>query len=252
MKKYNLKSVITGLVVTILGILMIICDLFWWKTVSMVWISIGCSLIASALVILLNTFLVDAQVSNPLDDWKLERIASTRAEINRDCEMEIERAKHQIDIIAFGLRSFRTTHTDRKILSKLKKGLNYRILTMDPHSQFVLARESEENNKNIKDSIMALVEWADAINSKSSKGKIVVKGYSSMTLDFYWRVDNAIYIGPYWIGYESQQTITYKYVRGGNGFKTYSEYFEKLWSDEKLNVVLTKYAEQKCDFDSVV
>ena len=116
---------------------------------------------------------------------------------------------------------------------------------MNPQSEFVTARENEENNKNIKDSIEALVEWADLLNNKSSKGKIVIKGYSSMTLDFYWRVDNVIYIGPYWNGYESQQTITYKYVQGGKGFKTYSDYFEKLWNNDKLSSYLTKTTTQK-------
>ena len=245
MKKYNLKSIIAGLIVAILGILMIVCDIFWWKTTSMVWISIGCSLIASALVILLNAFLVDAQIYNPLDDWKLKTITSTRAEINSDCEIEMEHANRQVDIVAFGLRSFRTTHTENQILSKLRKGMNYRILTMNPQSEFVSARETEENNKNIKDSIEALVAWADSLNNKSSKGKIVIKGYSSMTLDFYWRVDNVIYIGPYWNGYESQQTITYKYIKGGKGFKTYSDYFEKLWSNDSLSSYLTKCTEQK-------
>lgn len=243
--KYNLKSIIVGLLVTLLGGALIVADIFWWKTSSMVWISIGCSLIASALVILLNTFLVDAQINNPLDDWKLKTITSTRAEINNDCEMELERAKYRVDIVAFGLRSFRTTHTEQQILAQLKKGINYRILTMSPDSTFVSARESEENNKNIKDSITEMIEWADKLNAKNSRGKIAIKGYSSMTLDFYWRVDNVVYIGPYWNGYESQQTITYKFLKGGKGFKTYSDYFEKLWSNEKLTKFLTKATEQK-------
>ena len=243
--KYNLKSIIVGLVITLIGIVLVIADVLWWKTASMVWVSIGCSLIASALVILLTALLVDVKTINPLDDWKLKTITSTRAEINSDCELEMERARHQIDVVAFGLRSFRTTHTDKQILAKLRKGINYRILTMDAQSEFVAAREDEENNKNIKDSIEELVKWADELNRNNTRGKIVVKGYSSMTLDFYWRVDNAIYIGPYWHGYESQQTITYKFIKGGKGFKTYSEYFEKLWNNDKLTKCLTKHSDKK-------
>jgi len=245
MKKYNLKSIITGLIVLLLGIVLIICDLIWWKTRSMVWISIGCSLIASALVILLNAFLVDAQSYDPLSGWKLKMITSTRAEINSDCEIEMEHAKSQVDIVAFGLRSYRTTHTEKQILARLRKGVNYRILTMNPNSEFVIAREIEEENKNIKDSIDALVKWADKLNGQSSKGKIIVKGYSSMTLDFYWRVDDVIYIGPYWHGYESQQTITYKFIKGGKGFKTYADYFEKLWESNKLTEYLTQEKDKK-------
>ena len=244
-KKYNIKAIVVALLVLLTGFALTIADIYWIKSSSHVWISIGCSLVASALVILLNTFLVDVTKYNPLDDWKLKTITSTRAEINSDCEIEMEHAKHRVDIVAFGLRSFRTTHSEQKILSQLRKGINYRILTMNPESTFIPAREYEENNKNIKDSINDLIEWADNLNSKSSRGKIIIKGYSSMTLDFYWRVDNVVYIGPYWNGYESQQTITYKYIKGGKGFKTYTEYFQKLWNNSKNTVILTKTKEFK-------
>lgn len=243
-EKFNSKSIIAGLVCIIIGGLGIGAE-FLWDTDKGFWFNLGCSLLSSGLVILLTALFVERLKINPLDDWKLKTITSTRAEINNDCEIEMDHAKYQIDIIAFGLRSFRTTHMDKQILAKLRKGINYRILTMDPQSKFVAAREAEEDNKNIKSSIEALVAWADLLNNKSTRGKIIVKGYSSMTLDFYWRVDNVVYIGPYWYGYESQQTITYKYIKGGKGFKTYSDYFEKLWSDEKLTAFLTKCTEHK-------
>ena len=245
MKKYNLKSIITGLIVVIVGILLIVADAFWWMSGQMVWIGIGCSLIASALVILLNAFLVEIHIVSPLDEWKLKTITSTRAEINCDCENEMKGAKKQIDIIAFGLRSFRTAHTDKEVLNKLNRGTNYRILTMKPDSDFVLYRQIEENNKNIQDSINELVSWANEINKQSRKGKIVIKGYSAMTLDFYWRVDEVLYIGPYWYGYESQQTITYKYEKGGKGFRTYTAYFDKLWNNSNLVETLTSDNKRK-------
>lgn len=61
-----------------------------------------------------------------------------------------------------------------------------------------------------------------------------------MTLDFYWRVDDEMYIGPYWYGIGSQQTITYKFKKGKKAFELYEEYFEKLWIDEKNTTLLTK------------
>ena len=60
-----------------------------------------------------------------------------------------------------------------------------------------------------------------------------------MTLDFYWRVDNVLYIGPYWYGVDSQQTITYKFVDGGKGFTQYTEYFESLWESDEIMTTLT-------------
>lgn len=239
MKKYNTKAIIVALLVLLAGFALTIFDIYWFKTDSNVWISIGCSLVASALVILLNTFLVDATIYNPLDDWKLRRITVTRSEINNECASKLAKAKYQVDIVAFGLQSFRNKQSD-VIESYLKKGVNFRILTMNPSSSFVQQREKEEDDTNIKNSIEKLIEWADKLNAKQYKGKIIVKGYSCMTLDFYWRVDHTIYVGPYWVGYDSQQTVTYAFDKGGEGFKLYSEYFEKLWNTADVSSYLTK------------
>ena len=83
------------------------------------------------------------------------------------------------------------------------------------------------------------------INTKKYKGKTEVRGYQCMTLDFYWRLDDDLYIGPYWYGIGSQQTITYRFKKGRKGFDIYEEYFENLWSNEELTKVLTKKIERR-------
>ena len=85
-----------------------------------------------------------------------------------------------------------------------------------------------------------MIKWANELNQKNYKGKIVIKGYNSMTLDYYWRVDDDLYVGPYWYGYKSSDTITYKFSSKGRGFQHYNEYFDKLWNDQNLVRVLTK------------
>ena len=243
--KYNWKSIVAGLVATLVGVICILADLFWWKTAQNLWISIGCSLIASGLVIVLTAVFVDRLPFNPLDEWRIRLITSTRAEMNKDCEIEFDKARHQIDIVAFGLSTFRTAQTERQILAHLKKGVNFRILTMDPNSDFVIERERAEEKANIKNSIEKLIEWADNLNAKGSRGKIIIKGYNTMTLDFYWRTDNVLYVGPYWYGYDSQLTVTYKFTKGGKGFQLYSKYFDRLWNDESLSKTLTKVSDMR-------
>lgn len=124
----------------------------------------------------------------------------------------------------------------------MRKGVNFRLLVMNPESDFMKAREKEEGNE-IKNSINDLVNWANQLNLKSKKGKIIVKGYDAMTLDFYWRVDDDIYIGPYWYGYKSSDTVTYKFNSRGKGFRLYTDYFESLWENQELSVPLTEVSE---------
>lgn len=239
-EKLNLKSIIVGLLVLIMGILLILFDLFGVKTTTNLWISIGCSLIASGLVILLTAICVERVKTNPLKEWGITNIYPSRAIMNTDCEISVDNAKRQVDVIAFGLHSYRDAKT--KTTSKLlNRGVNFRIITMDPDSDYVYQRANEEGEvrEQISNSIKQLIEWADELNRKSKKGKITVKGYSCMTLSFYWRVDEEIYTGPYWYGKRSQQTISYKFT-SGKTFDAYAEYFDSLWENKSLMKTLTK------------
>lgn len=240
--KYNLKSIITGLLITLFGIVTVLLDIFVFQTTQSIWISIGCSLLASGIVILATALLVDVRKVDYLEEWGLEKIYKTRAEKNADSDPKLERAKKQVDAVAFGLKSFRTTQSKR-VEKALKNGVNFRILTMIPteDNMFLVQREAEEDEPTgqIKKSIEDLVSWANIFNSRPYKGKIEVRGYKCMTLDFYWRVDDELYVGPYWYGRGSQQTITYKFGKDKKGFELYTEYFEDLWTDEENTVLLT-------------
>lgn len=168
--------------------------------------------------------------------WGLQKIFRTRAEKNSESDPKLE--KHnvcQLDGIAFGLSNFRSNR-EKDVLENLRNGMKMRLLVMDPNSSFVAQRETEENDDpgHISASIKRLVQWVNDLNAKSPNGKIEIKYYNSMTLDFYWRMDNELYVGPYLFNVVSQQTLTYKFIKGGRGFNMYTEYFESLWNNEKL------------------
>lgn len=180
-----------------------------------------------------NSFL--EKLSN-LNYWNLEKIFKTRAEKNAESDPRLEQHNTKLlDGIAFGLTSFRSNRQN-DVLQCLQNGMNMRLLTMDPASEFVKQRAREEKvlENSISDSINKLVEWVNDLNKESANGKILIKYYNTMTLDFYWRMDDVVYVGPYLYDIVSQQTLTYKYLSGGKGFELYTNYFEKLWNDSNL------------------
>ena len=99
--KYNLKAIITGLVIIITGIATILIDIFFLKTSQNIWISVGCSLLASGIVILAQELLIEGKVIDPLQEWGLEKIYETRAEKSKESYSELDKAKEQVDAIAF-------------------------------------------------------------------------------------------------------------------------------------------------------
>lgn len=227
--KVNKNAIIVALILCIVGLVLI------FKMQSPTWIGVGGSLLASSLVILLNVFLVERVPEDPLKDWGIAKVYETRAEKNADSDPHLDKARHCVDGIAFGLSSFRGKNAER-VRACLNRGVSFRFLVMDPDSPFVHAREEEEGAQHghIEKTIRDLVHWADELNAQKFKGRIEIRGYQCMTLDFYWRIDDEIYMGPYWYGRPSQVTITYKLKRSGRCFATYSEYFDKLWYDPSM------------------
>lgn len=222
----NLKALTVSLLIALISLTIMICK------PSAVWMSISTSMLASAAVLILTTLLVDRVPVDPLDKWGIEAMYPSRQMMNADCDSKLKKAKKQIDVIAFGLKHFRE-EVDTEAL--LKKGVNFRIITMDPESQFISQREKEEGKSAgyIKGDIEQLMKWAESLNQKTYRGKIEIKGYSCMTLDFYWRVDDSLFWGPYWYDTDSQATISFCY-KSGEAFDTYAQYFEKLWNDDSL------------------
>lgn len=225
----NYPSYIICLIAVLIGIAMT-----YENSESQAAVGVGCSLIASALFMFLNT-IVNAKESL-LQPWGLVEILDKRSKKGEQVDHLIPKAK-KLDCVAFGMKSFRDKpKTYDNVLSYVNSGHVMRIITMDPNGQFVKQREKEENDTNIRNTILELKNWAEKINQNKTNvnGKILIKAYNCMTLDFYWRIDNTIYVGPYPLKGSSQQNITYKYKAGKQGFDHYAEEFENLWKNDKV------------------
>lgn len=240
MKKHiNTIAIIIELFILILGGCLVIL------TKNEIAINIGCSLIASAIVSILSTIFINFKKTYDVwDDWKLDKIYKKRSERNPDLDKKMQSHNiMQLDVIAFGLRSFRNLTTENDIIACLQKGMKARFLVMNPDGEFIKQREIEENVAigSIAQSIKELTRWVNKMNQQSTKGKIEIKYYNAMTFDLYWRIDEEITVGPYLIGMESQQNLAYNYIKGGYGFQFYSDYFENLWQNDDICYYPTEF-----------
>lgn len=177
----------------------------------------------------------DTPYDNVIRDWGMNYIFRSRAEKNTDSDPKLKDfGIKQLDGIAFGLKTFRSFHSS-DIEQCLRNGMSIRLLTMDPNGEFIRQREREEHEVEgqISNSIYQLVDWGKDLKEKTG-GDIAIRFYKSMTLDFYWRIGDCLYVGPYLYGKASQATITYKYTAGGKGFDMYTQYFDDLWNDNQL------------------
>ena len=226
-KKWN---IVINIIISLLGLVLI-------KNENLILSQIAISLISGSIGSFITIFLSPENrktKDNVLSKWKMTKIYKLRTEKNMESDQLLIKTKKNIDGVAFGLRTWRENNSD-EILKALNRGVNIRLITMNPLSHHTKERANEEGkNENIEQSINDLITFAKEMNSKSEKGKIYLKGYDCMTLDFYWRMDNCLFVGPYLYKFSSGSTITYKFESGGKGFEYYKKYFEKLWNDNSL------------------
>lgn len=193
---------------------------------------IGCSLIASAIVVFMTEVLIGRDEDASVSSWGLTHVYKTRGEMNKNCDAYMAKAK-AVDVIAFGLKSWRDSQQGQ-IENLLKNGGRIRILTMDPKCETLKARERDEKavEGEIAHQIENLIAWAKAENQKGYKGRIEVRCHDHLPSDFMFLMNNRLFTGPYEYGKGSQQTISFEYDSSGDAYKYYKDYFERLWDDQ--------------------
>lgn len=227
------EAELINIVIALLGTCLIISGQltdYVYRSVDLktILLSVGCSLLATAIVSFLSVrYLLRSQKTREIIDlWGLVSIYETRAQMNSSCDKAQDKAKKQIDIIAFGLRSWR--EKEEMIKKNLKSGVQIRILAPEPNSPFVeQRRKDEDETTNIALSIKDLANW---VVQMKKFGCIEIRFYHCLPLDFYFRVDDSMFLGPYMFKTDSQRTVSFEYTKG-KMFDLQSSYFEKVWEN---------------------
>lgn len=232
-ERWNTKTIIA--ITFLVSVFLIVSSMFVpeeysdWKNIQ---ISVACSILASNLIMYLTSefMLRSRRRTDIIDKWGVEAIYKTRAEMNSSTNVALSNCKDEIEIIAFGLKGFRETQTE-EIKRLISKKVTIKILTLSPESkslQLVDEREGQVIGAT-KKSIQDLVKWCEDLNEKTKKPCIEIKFYDGLPLDFYFRVDDHVYVGPYLKGISSQQTISYEFTTG-EGYKYWVNYFNMQWN----------------------
>lgn len=232
----NANATLINIIVFGLGIMLILIAIVSDsnENIAQICLSIGTSLIASSIVVFLSSrYLVNQnKITEIIKEWKMTGIFETRADMNKSSNFYLEYNKNNLDIIAFGLKSFRDNKKEI-IKEKISRGMRIRILTLSPNSEFVKEREKVE--KEVEGQIKNTIIQVEGLQQNQLyEGQVQIRYYDSIPIDFYFGLDEVVFVGPYMYGIQSQQTISYEFKRGGAGFNYYSEYFNKLWDNNEF------------------
>lgn len=207
------------------------------KVIAVIMLSIGTSILASCVFSLINSFYEakEDEIKKLYKKWGLVGIYKTRAEMNSYSNKQLENANY-LEICAMGLKSFRDAQSET-IKNRVKEGMRIKILTINPESNYTFAvdKTEEVNTGSTKESINSLIKWVEELKIiQKYDRQIEIQFYDHYPYDFYFCIDNNIYIGPYQ-NKLSQQTITYRFMSDSEGYSYYKNYFNNLWETYEQN-----------------
>lgn len=230
----NICIALLGVVLVAVGIIF-----FGNEKLSTIIISVGASLIASSIVAFLSSIYIQKyrRAKEISETWGIRSIEAKRATMNIRIDSCMSVAKKHYDIMAFGLKSLRDGNT-KGVEELLEHGASIRILSVDPTCKALNDRDVQEKKKigDTAYTIKQLAEWAEEYKKKYPS-QFQIRFSKFLPSEFYCRVDNSIFVGPYQYGKDSQQLITLEYKNPGKAFSYYEEYFESLWADGEYCVL---------------
>ena len=225
----NIFIGLTGVILVAVGI---IC--YSEEKISTILISVGASLIASSIVAFLSSIYIHKyrRAKEISEVWGIRSIEEKRTIMNTRIDECTSKAKKHYDIMAFGLKSLRDGNA-KGINDLLKRGALIRILSVDPECKALEDRDIQEKKTvgQTAHTIRQLIEWVEGLK-KTYPGQIEIKLAKHLPSEFFCRVDDSIFVGPYQYGKDSQQLITMEFKNPGKAFTYYEDYFDSLWENE--------------------
>lgn len=239
--KYMLHKHRIYLVTTLLVFLFGLIFVFWGIDVheemikNTILVSIGTSLLAGGIVAILDLFKNwgSEQIYHNIDNLILhagiEEIYNKRDLDEYD--VLIKKAKKSIDVMGYSLRSFYQSYKDI-LLDKTNKNKMFkiRILLVEPDSMSSQWRENNEDGEisgTYKNSLKVIKRGFE------NRVNIEIKTIDIPLGHMIYRIDDVMYVGPYFYRKNSKSTSTIRLNKEGWLFKEYQLEFDNMWEEGK-------------------
>ena len=167
-----------------------------------------------------------------------EIFAGRSVKIRNEYEKRLNEAT-EVDILGFGLGSFRQDYGERFVEWSRKKKL--RILLLDPsfpstEQSYAKQRDKEEKNPegHTNRDVQEFVSFVKAQQLNTEQFQVrLMHVLPSINL---FRVDDELFWGPYLVEQQSRNTTTILVRRGGFSVHAqFTQHFEAIWSSDKYS-----------------
>jgi hypothetical protein len=159
------------------------------------------------------------------DEAGLRSLSPTR---RADYSALVKRAKLNVDVLGFSLRSFTDDHASELI--RKRPPFSARILVVEPGSAASQSQEELEGQRS-----GAFADGIDRMRKLFEDGGSAVKirtiGHAPPSMMF--RIDDGLFVGPFFSHAPSAATLTLELTATGWLFDEYMAEFDTLWNESE-------------------
>lgn len=172
-----------------------------------------------------ETELLDSMERFGIDDIRERRLLYSQYTEAR------KKTNQHFDIMGFGLHTF--IEDNAKHLEEWSSQFSIRILVLHPESPNCTQRDYEEGNPagKLKEDILKISGIIKDLDSP----RVRIKWYNAIPVTNILRMDNVMWVGPYFMQERSRNAYTLKLEQRGLLFDQYLSHFERIWNDKKLS-----------------
>jgi hypothetical protein len=193
---------------------------------------LGVSFVAAGLVSLFylyEMFVSEVAASRAyrLDKAGIRNIYPSRGEV--DYATVMRHAHGRVDIMGYSLRAFTDMHA-QQVIAKSAAGLEARILVVDSESQS--AKDQEKGEGYPPGTFRGGVARVKQVFGNKAPA-IQVKTTWKALPEMVFRIDDVMWVGPYFSERASGTTVTLELAEDGWLFQEYAQEFDALWASGK-------------------
>jgi hypothetical protein len=206
---------------------------------------IGTSLIAAAVtgwVVFVYVFQCQtvADRLNLLTRFGLKDAFESRSvRIRDEYHTRLQAVTANIDVLGFGQRALREDYA--QLFASWSQKVTVRILLVDPeypskNRPYADQRDTEEGNaeRAIRSDVKEFVKACSQLIGEQD-ARFQVRLYTCLPSVNIFRIDNALFWGPYLIGDQSRNLPTFLVESGGLLFDRLLQHFNRIWQDERFS-----------------
>ena len=176
-----------------------------------------------------------------LGEFGVVKVFAARSVVIKDEYVRrLNAARDQIDIMGFGLSSFREDFLDE--LKQWKERATVRILLIDPefpHPSYTYAAQRDNEEKNtlgeIESDVRKFAADVGPLIGNSGRRQFQIRLYRCLPSVNIFRIDDELFWGPYLVGSQSRNCPTFIVKRHGILFDRLSRQFQDIWESDQLS-----------------